>query len=54
MSKSRFLLRYFVNDIEKRQDKFHLTDEEQDIYMALGAFAGNIEAKSLYEDWIGA
>jgi len=53
MNKDRFLLRYFVNDIEKRQDRFHLTDEEQDTYMALGAFAGNIEAKSLYEDWIG-
>jgi hypothetical protein len=53
MSKSRFLLRYFVNDIEKRQDRFHLTDEEQDIYMAFGSFAGNIEAKSLYEDWVG-
>ena len=42
-----------MNDIEKQQDRFHLTDEEQDIYMVFGSFAGNIETKSLYEDWVG-
>ena len=53
MSKARFLLRFFVNDIEKKRDIFRLSNNEKDLYLWLGSFAGNIEAKSLYEDWIG-
>lgn len=53
MAQARWMIRFFVNDIEKRKDKFELTESEQDIYMTFGAVASNIEAKSLYEDWIG-
>jgi len=49
----RGMIRHVVNDIEKRKDEFELTEIEHEIYMTFGAIASNIEAKSLYEDWIG-
>lgn len=53
LAKSRFFIRFLVNEVDRRREEFHLSDNEHEIYEWLGARAGNLEAKSFYEDWIG-
>lgn len=53
LAKSRFFIRFFVNKVDERREEFHLSDNEHEIYEWLGSMAGNLEARSFYEDWIG-
>lgn len=49
----RFLLRYFSNNVDANSEVLKNDQNYGEIYRIFGTPAGEVEHKSMYEDWIG-